>query len=440
MKIIKQIQIEDYRIIKSIKFSPKSINVLVGRNNTGKSSILEAIALLVTSLEDFKDSAEESIWKNLVEKKEYDPSYLIRIGAKKAKINGTVLNNDYSLLLEYFESGYPKGKRGDELLNFFEKFSDQRVREKGIIPYLGEQYLYRDRELQMTLDKYLRGVSFPKEFGEKYKKIIKETLEKDVKSLISKQREEIKDRLIREFIDSKKLVISLNRNGKLEGLYTYPENEVVVDYRFQTIIANPELHTVLRPYRGKKFKKIPIVANFQKSTYPSSVKDLHDLVVAEKKIEKTIEALKKRIEYLQDIRKAKDLLMVSLSYSDKALPLSTMGGGFISLLKLLFMAILAENGLVILEEPEVSLHPGFSDIIADEIILNSERSQFFISTHSLDLIKGILEKAQKHKKLDSINIIRLHWRNDIKSIEQEILSGKDAIDEIEAIGTDLRGY
>ena len=43
--MIKRVTIKNFKGISSLKFTPKKFNVLVGRNNTGKTSILEAISV-----------------------------------------------------------------------------------------------------------------------------------------------------------------------------------------------------------------------------------------------------------------------------------------------------------------------------------------------------------------------------------------------------------
>ena len=130
---------------------------------------------------------------------------------------------------------------------------------------------------------------------------------------------------------------------------------------------------------------------------------------------------------------------MNLKSIDNPLPLSFMGDGFKALLKLAFLAPLVNNGIVIFEEPEVSMHPGYLEILADEIISNSENSQFFISTHSLELINYLLEKADKMNKINDINIIKLRRLNK-GEIDRQILSGRQSKQKIEEIQIDLRGY
>ena len=44
--MIDNIKIEGYRAIEKLEISPKRINIFVGANNSGKSSILEFLSLL----------------------------------------------------------------------------------------------------------------------------------------------------------------------------------------------------------------------------------------------------------------------------------------------------------------------------------------------------------------------------------------------------------
>ena len=149
--------------------------------------------------------------------------------------------------------------------------------------------------------------------------------------------------------------------------------------------------------------------------------------------------MKDRIPYFEDIREVEGELVVLLEDKKESVPLSFMGAGFKSLLKLSFMAPFAKDGVVIFEEPEISLHPGYFDILAREIVSNSKNSQFFISTHSLELVKYIIKNAKKVDELESVNIIKLRRLSD-GYIDREILSGVDAKEEMESIETDLRGY
>ena len=185
-------------------------------------------------------------------------------------------------------------------------------------------------------------------------------------------------------------------------------------------------------------RKIPLIIG-SPQVVGDDVSEIYKKLVNTKKLAEVLDVLKERIPYFEDIREVDDNLVILLENLDEPLPLSSMGDGFKTLLKRSFVAPLVKNGIVLFEEPETSMHPGYLNILAREIISSSEYSQIFISTHSLELIEHLLEKAEKSDKIESIKIIRL--RRLLEGyIEREICSGKDAAEEMETIKTDLRGY
>ena len=57
----------------------------------------------------------------------------------------------------------------------------------------------------------------------------------------------------------------------------------------------------------------------------------------------------------------------------------------------------------------------------------------------MELLKKIIEKAEKFNKIESIKILRLRRLSE-GYIDREILSGREAKEEVETIETDLRGF
>jgi AAA15 family ATPase/GTPase len=184
-------------------------------------------------------------------------------------------------------------------------------------------------------------------------------------------------------------------------------------------------------------RKIPLI--FGSTRIEEDILELHRKLVNTKKLQEVIDTLRNRIPYFEDIREVEEDLFVWLTNIKESLPLSFMGDGFEDLVKLSFMAPLVKDGIVLFEEPEVSMHPGYLDILAEEIILNAKNSQFFITTHSLELVEYLLEKADERNKLDSIHVIKMGREID-GHISREVLKGNEAKEEREEIKTDLRGY
>ena len=150
--------------------------------------------------------------------------------------------------------------------------------------------------------------------------------------------------------------------------------------------------------------------------------------------------MREKIEYFQDIRKTDSGLQIFVKGQNNPLPLSSMGDGSNSLLKLTFMNNLLDNGTIILEEPESSLHPGFLFILCEAIMNNSKESQFFISTHSIDFIKTMLKVFEWNNQLDNIQIIKDSILDQIfKTLKSKRFRGLAQKMRLRKFGLDLRG-
>ncbi|CAD6494628.1 MAG: AAA domain, putative AbiEii toxin, Type IV TA system [Candidatus Argoarchaeum ethanivorans] len=267
------------------------------------------------------------------------------------------------------------------------------------------------RVLRTKLDR-LSGKTGSKEELDKLLKRVSKNIESAI--------EDYRTRLIK----SEKVFLTSNLNNNLISIRAI----IMADYVDELLIFNEE---------SASTQKIPLIIS--SPHIDKEISELYKKLVNTKKLAEVLDILKNKIQYFEDIRGADGDLLVLLENLDEPLPLSSMGDGFKSLLKLVFMAPLIKNGIALFEEPETSMHLGYLNILAEEILLSSKYSQIFISTHSLELIKYLLENAEKSDKIESIKIIRLR-RLEGGYIEREICSGKDAAEEVEKIKTDLRGY
>jgi len=95
-----------------------------------------------------------------------------------------------------------------------------------------------------------------------------------------------------------------------------------------------------------------------------------------------------------------------------------------------------ERGLLILlEEPERNLHPGYIELVTDYIakVANEERAQFFISTHSNEFVESLVDKATKVS-----SVFRMYREFDGK-ITYEQFTGFESKESMTEIKEDLRG-
>ena len=411
MNIIKNVEIADYKGIEEMQFSCGSINIIVGPNNTGKSSILESVWMAVASLNNFEDNLATHLCNIGVTG---NIRHLIHQGKQKSTISLEIFENDrITLDLIYSEKSYP-----EEVAEYFTNFIND-VSKVGILDTRHTPSRNRSRmeirelySLESKLGRLSRDVGSTEEL-DKLLKRVSENLESAI------------EKYINELINSEKIFLTSKQNNALIDIHA------IINTSYQEFpIFNDKVSTIHR---------IPLIIN---STHIRDGEDLFKLykkLVNTKKLAEVLDTLKKRIHYFEDIRETDDDLLVLLENLDEPLPLSSMGDGFKALLKLSFMAPLIKDGIVLFEEPEASMHPGYLDILAREIVSSSEYSQIFIATHSLELIEYLLEKAEKSGKIESVKMLRLRRLSD-GHIEREICSGKEAAEEMETIKTDLRGF
>ena len=432
MKLLKNVEIHNYRILKNIDFPANSINIIVGPNNTGKSSILEAIAFLLTSPNYFKDilikedlltEDAKNIVDYLVRYREYYPKYFVRINSNKSIIKGIFRKNSSSIKIEYFEKGVPKDERGEEIVRFIEsQFRDEKL-----------SALIQNNIVFKIIFKFLSS--------QEEKNLSANSMEDYLKKRIKEHQAEIAFNLINQ----PKIILEFKREptGAYRRYVYFPRRELVPENMDSSEI---ELNSILSVFwnvmhlisKKGRVSDWRVVFMTNKILYPYYTINIYDSLVKSGSMEKIKDFIMNHIPYIKSIDRTKDDLYIQIVGYNKPLPLSSMGDGFITLLRLSFMVGLARKGVILWEEPEMSLHPKFLEIIGEEIVSNSNETQFFISTHSMDLLNYILKKAEEKNKLSQINIIRLHYREDLKEVYAEVISGKEAKDEIDEIEIDLR--
>ena len=96
------------------------------------------------------------------------------------------------------------------------------------------------------------------------------------------------------------------------------------------------------------------------------------------------------------------------------------GDGIRSAVAILSSLIANEHSLFLIDEPETFLHPPQARMLGRDIVELSHDKQCFISTHSIDFIKGILESGSQRVKL--IKIDRTRNINMFNIIDGDVIS------------------
>ncbi len=103
-----------------------------------------------------------------------------------------------------------------------------------------------------------------------------------------------------------------------------------------------------------------------------------------------------------------DRPVVHVVYQEYSVPASLAGDGIYSLLQISLELASARNGIVLIEEPEVHLHPAAVWQSARAIWTAIRRgSQIALTTHSLELIDALTAEAQSDDELKLLSLYRL---------------------------------
>lgn len=97
--------------------------------------------------------------------------------------------------------------------------------------------------------------------------------------------------------------------------------------------------------------------------------------------------------------------------------LHSQGDGIRSAVAILSSLIVNNHSLFLIDEPETFLHPPQARLLGKNIVALSKQKQCFISTHSIDFIKGVLEADSSRVKI--IKIDRLENENKFNLVDND---------------------
>ncbi|MDH5402910.1 MAG: ATP-binding protein [Candidatus Heimdallarchaeota archaeon] len=427
------ISISNYKGISYLEFQPKEINIIVGPNNTGKSSVLEAIGLLHSNDNNFKDIKNFNLINHIIKSEYYTKDDLFF----KGNVAELKIDCPHPLEIEIYYDKISNHLHAKTVMNAFQNHYLSRKDN------LLKQFII-NRKIQLMQKN--GKIEIPSN-------ITDEQVDDFVKNKIKNELEAPLQKAIFDIQSKKHLFFFVFKDNSLYEAYAeplsidyFPKNKIVRGYiqNFNHTIVKKNMkitNRLIKIYSAGNYedkKENNIIIDFQNHVNIGLIRYLYQELIKSNSIDKSIGFLKNSISSFVDIRYTGKDFYVTQNTLDKPLPLINMGDGFITLIKLGFLFGLVEKGTIILEEPEQYMHPGYLDILAEFIIENSKWVKFYFSTHSHDLIRSLLIWSERKNRLSKIQILKMDLRID-SSIGYEIIKGTDALEELETIKTDLRG-
>ncbi len=380
MKKIQWLEIENYRGIKRTKLEVfGDINIIVGKNNTGKSTILESIYLNITA-QDLDLIGNDPLFLIFM-RRGVSPYLLPLFYRRSSEIDDLFHYLSYIFYQENIDKQVKFSSNLQEYgLNVIKDISDDMA--KFIIQYLTRKQFPRPKGDVGELI-FVVSDNFQKPLMVAFESILDEEIRYDL-------------RFIRyRYVDK-----SLRRKER--------KNIIIVDshWLFHYFREEPPIKTTLM--RLERYAKI----------------NKHNLIeFLSKQIEDTIISVEPRLF---------DIYIVS--EDDKFIPFSLLGDGTkISLVY--FYTLSLKDSYILFEEPENHLHPKLMDYCIDLMLKSTKDNQIFITTHSLEFLQKAIEKA-KYADIDLKIFSITNLKNGI--LEYESYDLDEAYAAVNRIGVDLR--
>ncbi len=349
--MLNSLYIRNYRCLKDFKINRLSrINLLTGKNNTGKSSILEAIAI-----------------------------YASNAGSK-------VINK---ILEEHNENFFIKGEKSEE--NFIKSFSSLFTNR---IPYFNEEHSiyigHSPNNSQINdKDKYIQI---------QFANILEETsVEGD--SISFKFNPNLNDDSI-TFEKGYRVSLMVKMDNLMFFFYgsdyngIYPHEILYKIENFQLVRSN----NVDRKDNAKLFDSIAIT-------------DKEQYVIEALKI---IEPGTERITFIESDSSLERIPVIRLAGLSNTIQLKSMGDGINRILTIILAMVNAENGYLLIDEFENGLHYTSQIKLWEIIFKLAEKLnvQVFATTHSEDCIFSFERILNSIGNKEDVLLIRLDKKGD----------------------------
>jgi predicted ATPase len=380
---IAELQIERFRGIKEMKICDLGdVNVFVGDNNAGKTSILEAIQIM-------SYPSEYNFVRVAQRRDEYrdSSSGLGRLGII-----------DSFMYLFHGYSGVPEPKRysielGGRILN-----------QEGSVKITGS-LATRYIDLNLNENK-MTSMHLMKSGAERG------LLENPIEALT--------------FVGDLYFTFTEPRQISSQGNAQEPEKIEINDYIHHFIVREPSFR---RLFEVQNLSPIDHIIGNAFSSISENREAREQAVTLLKKFDENI------ID-LRYINKDKRFIPVVETARSGNIPLSMYGDGMKKALTMLNAIIPAKSGVVLIDEFETAIHTSAMKTVFSFILESAKKMdvQLFLTTHSIEALDKLIESAEG--QLDRLRVIRLKKKNE--KTYAKAMTGSEAKENRERFDMELR--
>ena len=368
-----KLYLENFAKIKKADIELNGITVIAGENNTGKSTIGKALYCIFNSFYDLdKKLNNEKVNK------------IMDIIYKSLITNLAVKNIDLRIIEKFshkisLEENLSKDELKDKLkkilqVSYFDKLQDNEIE------IIAEEIIQVNSITKESLNKAVLNRYFSSEFKSQINNVNKENDK-------TKLRLEIKNKIL-EISFEKNSIIDIKNDININTDAIYIDSPFVMD----------DINSYYR-IKGTNNHRINLINKLTEKKQ-DSVENIFDEIINNKKLETVISKLS-----FVATGKFKDLDF-DIGYQEKdyikpiyVSNLSTGLKNFTILQRLIENGYIVENGLLILDEPEIHLHPEWQIIFAEILVIlhRDINLNILLNTHSPYFLNALEVYSAKYK-------------------------------------------
>lgn len=367
------------------------ITVIAGKNNTGKSTIGKSLYCIFSSMYDVNQKIED-------DKKDYVRRRVEILFMQNSSITNRLLfNHTYKDIIENIVNDIidkQNNEAKESILMVFNQLNEKRKRFNNF-----DNQTINDEILNEFFQNIQEGLDIPKQifYINRLNNIIYKEFNGQINNINNKLGSTI-NLLIKENhfkLDIKGEKITINQYMELESDIVYIDNPFVLDN-----IDDKDLQDILN-HRDNIISKMK--NNIQDD-------NMTENILLQEKVTSVIDKLDKI--GVGKLIKIKEMYQTKFKYQssldNKPLEFVNVSAGlktFIILKTLILNGHIKERGCIVLDEPEIHLHPEWQLVFAELIVLLQKTFNLHIllNTHSPYFLRAIQVYSAKHEIADRCN-------------------------------------
>lgn len=394
MTKIEWIEIENFRGISHLRYEPKKINLLIGRNNSGKSTVLDAIYRILTGHTDTYNGGIRGPTRK----------YDVNVHAKYALLT----SNEHKYIIYKDIHDVPENyqEKAKEMLK--SRLQNILTNDKKYNSLLSNNYLF-----EKILDYIIKELGFSVAIHDEKIHIL-------INYLLNSE-------------STNKFMVDLSNILKDENI-NYPKKDL---FTLSFLIHELSYDTIDFVNEDKKEEEE------EKSGRVSFINNFDKFVVNPANDPLELLELDKLVRENNLIPNLERLMEGGVVYKDGDntyfLPYETHGTGFAILLSMISSIRDAKGGVLLVEEPENHMHPGYLKVFIEQLMHLSQilDVQVFMTTHSYDMIDELSSYPNTSEEKAMIQVASLIHRDN--ELEIYYYSPDEVQRNLNKLMIDLRG-